>query len=149
MTFFSNLVHQFSTVHGIDLVFSAYYADISCRQSHVGVFWYHFLFINFQGHKVKILSDVKSFFEIFFVLDLGRKKAHIKMCASSIWRFGHKNKINTINTVQVMDSSSSSLTEVQARRRRSILVMMTTQITSSESRSLVLQEQKKISQLQL
>ena len=137
MTFFSNVVHQFSTVHGIDLVFSAYYADTSCRQSHVGVFWYHFLFINFQGHEVKILSDVRSFFEIFFVLDLGRKN-HINMCASSIWRFGH-NENNTINIVQVMGSSSSSLTEVQARRRRSILVMMRTQITSSESRSLVLQ----------
>ena len=41
-----------------------------------------------------------------------------------------------------MGSSSSSLTEVQARRRWSIVLMMATQQTSSEIRSLVLQEQK-------
>ena len=72
--------------------------------------------LNFKYRKFddfQIFGLFSSFFEIFFVLDLAGKKAHIEMSACIIETFDRKKEINTTNTVHVIGASISIFWQVQ------------------------------------
>jgi hypothetical protein len=111
--FFENLINHVNSVAAIDSVVLDYCAENLGAHFYVSFLRYLVSFFKFQGHEVQKWSRQKSFFEIFFFLDLGWKKAYIELSAYIIRTFDHKNKINTTNTVQLIGSSISSFWQVQ------------------------------------
>ena len=106
--FFENLINHVNSVGAIDSVVLDYCAENSGAHFYVSFLRYLVSFFKFQGHEVQKWSRQKSFFEIFFFLDLGRKKSYIELSAYIIQTFDITNKINTTNTVHVIGGSISS-----------------------------------------